>query len=339
MKRIFLSISLVLTATATVAHGAQLPENLNRLSFGPRVGYNIKAEFSNNPASFSSNPATDPGLAVSGVDHEYDDGYVRVDSSGNAGGTTWNWGYEDNTQVVGDTVEFHASQSNAASGASGSTAEDNPQYGGELTYQRFVAPLGDSGLWGWEAAFSFVDLDVDQRSSGATTEITDSYALNGVIPPLAPYNGTFAGPGTLLGDSPTRTITSNTLTRQESLSGEIFAFRFGPFAEWAVGEHVSVALSAGLTLAPTMIDYDYSETTYHALGGTSTTTGSSSKTRLLYGGYVSAMLHYDFDESWGVYAGAQFQSLNDLTLSSGTREARLDQGTTLYGSAGVSFRF
>jgi hypothetical protein len=238
-------------------------------------------------------------------------------------------------------MEFHAAQANAAYGPTSSEAEDDPQYGGELIYQRLLAPLGESGLWGLEAAFSFIDLDLDKRTNGAgsTTVITDSFALNGVIPPGAGYNGTFAGPGPLLGDTPTRTITSDTLTSKERLSGEVFAFRLGPFAEWEVGDKLKVSLSAGVTLAPTSVDYEFSETTQNALGGTTTTTGSSSTTQLLYGGYVGSMLHYDLDEQWGLHVGAQFQSLNSLELSAGTRTARLDQGVTLYGTAGVSFRF
>jgi hypothetical protein len=51
------------------------------------------------------------------------------------------------------------------------------------------------------------------------------------------------------------------------------------------------------------------------------------------------MLRYDFDESWGVYAGAQFQSLTDLEQSIGARAARLNQGATFFLLAGVSFRF
>lgn len=336
---------LVFAATASALHGATLPENLNRVSFGPRAAFNIKAEFSNNPAPFTPNPATNAGPATGGVDHTYDDGYVLVDSSSPPDGLTWNWGYTDADQVVGDTMEFHASQANVAYTPSSRTVEDDPQYGGELTYQRLMGTVGQSGLWGWEAAFSFTDLDFDQRSNGAgaTTTTTDSFALNGIVPPsvdpLAPYNGTFAGPGPLLGDTPTRTITSSTMSSEESLSGESFAFRLGPFLEWDVGERASVSLSAGLTLAPTSMDYTFTETTQDALGGTSTTSGNASTTKLLYGGYVSSRVNYDIDESWALFVGAQFQSMNSMELSAGTREARLDQGTTLYATAGLSFRF
>jgi hypothetical protein len=54
---------------------------------------------------------------------------------------------------------------------------------------------------------------------------------------------------------------------------------------------------------------------------------------------VSGVLRYDFTERWGVYVGAQFQSLNDLEQSIGARTARLDQGATVYGVMGASWRF
>ena len=52
--------------------------------------------------------AQDPGPPISGVNHDYDDGYVRVDVSTNAGGLTWYWGYDNSSQVPGDGyIYFH----------------------------------------------------------------------------------------------------------------------------------------------------------------------------------------------------------------------------------------
>ncbi len=39
-----------------------------------------------------------------GTSHEYENGYVRVDSSGNLSGETWNWGYGDAAQVNGNQI-------------------------------------------------------------------------------------------------------------------------------------------------------------------------------------------------------------------------------------------
>ena len=93
----------------------------------------------------------------------------------------------------------------------------------------------------------------------------------------------------------------------------MFSLRLGPFAEWKLTHKLSLAASVGLTLAPTMVDYDFSETaTLPGGGGAFATGGHSSKSKLLYGPYVGAMLRYDFNKRWGVYVGARFQNLTDF---------------------------
>ena len=217
-----------------------------------------------------------------------------------------------------------------------SSATGNPQYGGEFIYQRVIGSLPSmSGDWGFEAGFGFTELDLRENLGGTAT--VDSFPLNGVVPPGAGYNGTFSGPGALLGDTPVRQ--SATLSGYQKLSGQMFSLRLGPFAEWNFTQKLSLAASVGLTLAPTTVDYDFSETAVLAGGGTITENGHSSKTKLLYGPYVGAMLRYDFNKCWGVYVGARFQNLTDLDQSIGGRTARLDQGATIFGTAGVSWKF
>jgi hypothetical protein len=329
MNRIILSTTFALAATPFAMHGADLienpnsPDNLNRFSFGPTFGINFKAEFHDN---------ANPGPSVTpagGANRTYDDGYVRVDNSGDAGGLTQNWGYQNASQynaANGGTMNFLTVGSSSATG--------NPQYGGELIYQRVIGSLPAlSGDWGLESGFGFTELDLRENLSGTAT--VDSFPLNGVVPPLAGYNGTFSGPGALLGDTLTRTAA----TGYQKLSGQLFSLRLGPFAELNFTPQLSLAASVGLTLAPTTVDYDFSETAALAGGGTITENGSSSKTRLLYGPYVGGMLRYNFNKNWGVYVGARFQNLTSLDQSVGGRTARLDPSVTFYGSAGLSWSF
>ncbi len=339
MNRIILSSTLTLaTATPFALHGADFPDDPNRLSFGARFGFNFKADFSNNGAVNS-------GPAAGGVNHTYNDGYVLLDSSGNAGGLTWNWGYQNASQVVGDTMQFNAIESSNPSASASNQVTDDPQYGAELTYQRVIGVLSflGSARWGLEASFGYTHLDLsdDRSATGPVTLTTDAYPLNGVLPPGAGYSGTFAGPGALLGDTPTRTIASGTatLTSHQELSGQLYSIRLGPFAEWNLTPQLSLAASVGLTLAPASVDFDFAESSTLAGGATSVVSGHSSETELLYGPYVSALLRYEFNERWGVYVGAQFQSLSDLEQSVGGRTARLDQDATFYGTVGVSWRF
>ena len=334
MNRIILSTTLTLAAATPFAlHAEDYTQNPNRFSFGPRIGLNFKADFQNGASYFN---AVNPGLAAGGADHTYDDGYVLVDSSGNAGGLTWNWGYQNSAQVAGDTMQFHAIQSGGST-----SGADNPQYGLEVIYQRVLGNLPASvpGCWGLEVGFGYTDLDLRNHRNGSALVTTDTFPLNGVLPPDAGYSGTFDGPGALLGDTPTRTLGSASLASSQKLSGSLFSLRLGPFAEWHFTPKFSLAASAGFTLAPTILDYDFSETVSLAGGGTYAASGHSSRTKLLYGPYVGATLRYDFNKSWGVYLGAQFQSLNSLEQSVGSRTARLDPGATVYVSAGLTWRF
>src|SRR4051812_38459904 len=116
MNRILFSTTVGLVAVAPFAiQAADFPENPNRLTLGARFGMNFKGAFGNRGA-------VNAGPAIPGADHNYNDGYVRVDSSGNAGGLTWNWGYLNASQVVGDNMQFHAIESASPSGSAGGKA-------------------------------------------------------------------------------------------------------------------------------------------------------------------------------------------------------------------------
>ncbi|MDR3457691.1 MAG: hypothetical protein P4N60_09610 [Verrucomicrobiae bacterium] len=343
MNRIALSTALTLVVAAPlVLHGqdASESEDLNRFSLGPRFGFNFKGDFRLRSIGNPSNP----GPASGGVNHGYNDGYVNVDSSGNAGGQTWNWGYQNNSQVVGDTMQFHSVQAQSPSLASHNNTTDDPQAGLEFVYQRVLGRFSTkaAGCWGLEAGFGYTDIDLhdDRTATGFTTVTTDAYQLNGSLPPGASYHGTFQGPGTLLGDTPTRTTATalTSQTSQQRLSGQLYTIRLGPFAEWNITSQLSLAASAGLTLAPASIDYDYTELN-PGVGGSALTSGHSSKVGLLYGGFVGATLRFDFTRHFGAYLGGQFQGLSTLEQTSGTHVARLDPGATVYGTAGLVWKF
>ena len=153
MNRIVLSTTLSLAAfTPFAMRGQDLPDNPNRFSFGPTFGINFKADFYNN---------ANPGPATGDANHTYNNGYVLVDSSGDAGGLTTYWGYQNASQVVGGAMKFTAFQSNPSS------VTGNPQYGGELIYQRVIGSLPFlSGDWGFEAGFNFTELDLRENLGG-----------------------------------------------------------------------------------------------------------------------------------------------------------------------------
>jgi len=343
MNRIALSTTLTLAAfTPFALRGQDLPDNPNpnRFSFGPTFGLNFKADF-NGTAYFNNR---NPGPNAGGVNHYYNDGFVLLDASGDAGGFTANWGYQNASQTaVAGSIQFHSIQSGGPSSVTG-----DPQYGGEFIYQRVVGPLPFlSGDWGLEAGFGFTELDLRENLSGNVPVTTDTYSLFGLpfTPPPEPNAGLGGSPGVNISgailDTPVRgPNTIATLSGQQKLSGQLFSLRLGPFAEWNFTSKLSLAASVGLTLAPAMVDYDFSETaTLPGAGGIYVASGHSSKTELLYGPYVGAMIRYDLNDHWGVFAGARFQNLTDLNQSTGGSSARLNASATVYATAGISWKF
>jgi hypothetical protein len=59
------------------------------------------------PLAASAQCDPGPGTGHS-VNRCYDDGYVYVDSSGNAGGYTWYWGYQSSSQIQNGYIMFHS---------------------------------------------------------------------------------------------------------------------------------------------------------------------------------------------------------------------------------------
>jgi hypothetical protein len=94
----------------------------------------------------------DPGPATGGgINRCYDDGYVRVDITGNADSYTSYWGYQNSSQIQSGFLVF----------------------------------------------YSRTNLNAD-----TVQVLTDTYDLDGIFPPSAPYSGTFQGPGPLIHDTP-----------------------------------------------------------------------------------------------------------------------------------------
>ena len=187
------------------------PPTVGGLSFGlgfaPLVG--VEAKFSGLGAF---RPPLSPQPPGGGQNYNYDDGFVHLDATGNAGGNTWNWGYDD------------AAQFNPAGGGSVSMATSSVLRHGEAKGSDDFAPgieafafydLGElPGLnlgagparWGLKATLHYADISIDDSGPvfAGVSRVTDTFSLNGVVPPLAPYTGSFNGPGPLLSDNPTR---------------------------------------------------------------------------------------------------------------------------------------
>jgi hypothetical protein len=299
-----------------------------------RMGFNIQAKFMNAgvvaaPAAPAAGPAVNRG---------YSDGFVNVDSSGNAGSRTWNWGYQHASQVSGDTLLMHATS--VTSGA-GDSRNDDPNLGFEVNY---VRDLGHEswGRWGIKAAFGYTDINLgvgDPLRANAQL-ITDTYQLYGVTPPLAPYAGSFSGPGTVIGSSPTRSIVPGaaTITGNRSLDASLYDFRLGPAVSLDITRRLSVELGGGLAFGVVDGTFAFNETTTTASGAISSS-GSASRTGCLVGAYAEAGLAYRVCRAVSLFGGAQFQYLGDFNQSVAGHSAQLDLGQSVFCVLGLRLHF
>ena len=135
------------------------------VGYAPLVG--LKTEFSG-LGNFSPTFPTQP--LGGGVDYNYDDGFVRVDSSGNLGGETWNWGYENASQI--DPAGLGSVDYTLTRGvADGSADEDG---GGEMGVEVFgyldmgaasIIPMLEKrgATWGFRGGFNYNHVDVDKQ--------------------------------------------------------------------------------------------------------------------------------------------------------------------------------
>lgn len=307
----------------------------NHFGAEARAGFNLRAKFLNEGAV----AAPLPPAAGGAVNRSYGDGFVNVDSSGNQGGLSWNWGYKNSSQVQGDNLVFNA---NAVGGAS-SIRHDDPNLGFEFNYVRDLAHE-DWGAWGLKVSFGYtrVDLRDNAPHTADATLISDAYPLNGVQAPLAPYAGGFNGPGALLGSTPTRSVTSvpggALVTGSRRLDADVYDFHLGPDASFRLTRDLSLELSAGLALGVVDGEFAFNESTATA-AGVFAASGATRNSGMLLGVFGEAQLDYRLCRSGSVFVGVQFQHLGNFDQGAGGRAAQLDLSQTLFGLAGLRWSF
>ncbi len=341
-----LGLALLVTQPRALAQN-NVQASPNQFGVNFRLGFNIDAEFKNvggfRSRSSIGSAAGGGGATVSAtsssMDRFYDDGFVRVDSSGNNGGKTWFWGYDNPSQVQGDNLLMHS----ASSPANGRVEEDSdPQLGFEFTYSRRLGNCW-GGTWGLASAFGFTDLSIDDNTSlsSRATLVTDAYALGGITPPLAPYAGSFSGPGPLISDAPGRStlLGTATTTGHRELDAQIYSLRLGPYWQIPITRRFSALVSGGLALADVDSDFSFSERVKVATVGSSRRSGSNSNNDILVGLFVEAGLDYAFSEQWSAFTGLQYQYLDDFSQSAGGKEVNLDLSKSIYYVLGVRWRF
>lgn len=313
--------------------------------YAPLVG--LKTEFT---GLGSFNSLHTPRPAGGGQDYTYDDGFVHVDSSGNVGGETWNWGYENASQynpANGGSIDFSLTNSLA----NGRAGEDNETGAGVELFTYYdmgainIGGLKDRGAtWGFRGGLHYARVDVGNSDATVTdlTKLTDRFTLDGVIPPLSPYTGTFGGPGPLLNDSPIRTITAGgqaLVTGSRDLDVHLTTFNFGSYFEIPVTRKIDFMLEAGVSAAIASGSYRYQSETTVTGSGSQPSFGNDSGTSVLPGVYLGLGASYQLNDSWSVQAAGRYQYMDEFELGDNASEAVLSFDSAFVLSLGAVYSF
>lgn len=285
-------------------------------------------------------------LAPAGV---YNDGFVQPDFGGAASGKTWNWGYNSAGQIAGDNVLLHRYDSVPATGNRDLNGA-NPLVGGEIVggYQfPGFTWLSKPVRVSVEMAYGYSQSSEDMgfNSTGTVGYSTDSYALNGVIAPQAPYAGTLLGPGPLV-DLNANNHALLSSAAATSFSGHLDTkfqnLRLGPSFEMDLTRRFSTAVGFGYSSVYVDSIFNYNEVTTFANGTIPPlNSGNVNLKRSEWepGVYFEVRANYQITRSIGAFAGADMQYNQGLEFGDSTHQIKIDLGTTYGLKGGVSFHF
>ncbi|MBX3731980.1 MAG: hypothetical protein KF791_05250 [Verrucomicrobiae bacterium] len=309
---------------------------------GAQTMFNVKADFSVSGTVPVSRPPPGP-VGVPGADHFYDDGFVRVDQTGNAGGTTSFWGYQSGSQVdaANDRIVMKSVRSFQAS--EDTTVNSGFSPGLDTAYGSQIRDWGRTRL-GWEVGYAFTPFDFKDETPLAATVTRDvqAFSYGGIALPPAPFAGGPSGVGPAIGDVSTALadeVLGATITGTRQLDVNLHALRAGVTLFWRFQPRWALSGSLGPAMGLVPGTYRYEDTFAMADGTTATESGSSSKTEVVFGGYASATLLCRVTHSADVYLGTQFMGLQSASFGSAQRQAELNLGATFTLSLGVNWPF
>lgn len=328
---------------ASHAHAQYDPDWTKNFRIGALTGLGIKGQITLR-GQFGVNGGGSPGATgVSGVDHVYDDGYVRVDETGNAQGYTSYWGYENASQYDSEsqTLLMHSSSSFTANG--GGKAESDFSVGFDLAYGQNLKQWNRLRL-GWEFGFGYLPVSLKQRSSDAATvnRKTFSFNVGGIVLPTAPYEGGSSGIGATINDVATEVSSDTvaaTLMGARSLDVSLYLFRLGPSLFYDLHPRVGLSGSLGPAIGIASQTLTFNESLVFADGSTAQNFGEFGKTAVVYGAYVNFLATFHVEEQGDLYLGVQYMPMSGSTFSNSGREAQLDLGGQVYFSLGVNWIF
>ncbi len=290
----------------------------------------------------------------------YTDGYVLRDSANT--GQTWNWGYENASQLKGDRLSF---------------VGESHHFDDEVTVHRFNTDWGDdmagvgayaqfeSPVWyrskhfqlSAVADYGFVQDSSENgglafRTASELEETIESYVdtydvSNLGAPPAAGHRGTFNGPGPLLNLNSKRTkgprtsdSTSEVFTSSldQSFDVRLHTLSLGPSMGFSFGK---VRAQVGLGFAGNIADWTATskESLTDQRGQTlDTWEDKSAATTFLPGAYGELGLRWQIMRNWSLNVSGRYDYAGTLEADVGDSQLKLDlRGIT--GRVGLGWNF
>ncbi len=278
----------------------------------------------------------------------YDNGFVRPDIGGTASGLTWNWGYEDYSQVSGDQLNFqrYLGLPNAGSFSDESAIAPGGEMMVGIKFGSFMVGK-KSWDWGFElgGGFNLFQVSQSETVSGPATYNTASYNTGGILLPVPPYSGTERGPGPVIDLIPSTlssTGTSATSIVDGTLESSLYNLKIGVWFDMPLTEKLSFAWSAGFSSLYADTQYHYTENitlANPAVPGIAPVDTTVNGRSWQQGGYIQARLNYNFSNHWSAYAAADYQYNGTMYFRGANRDIKMDF-TALFGaSLGIAFNW
>lgn len=320
------------------------PDWTRNFRVGVMGGFNIKANFKMN-GTFGISGAAPGAVGVFGANHVFEDGYVKVDSTGDKD-LTWNWGINNSDQwdQPNNRLLMHGTDNFTASAAT--DGKDSIFVGFDMAY--------GGSLWrrdririGWEFGFGLLPISISDNSTMSVSARHSTYAFDtggidlSTMMPFLPYRGTSQGPGPEIHNQATlldTTTETATLVGSRTLDVTLYTFKLGPTLFWDINRYMGLSVGAGPALGLVSGNLKYNETLLLATGSTPNI-GQIGATEITYGGYVNAMLTFHTVRNGDFYIGAQYMPLGKVRVAGNGRQSDLNLSGQVNISAGINWPF
>lgn len=310
--------------------------NVGSLSLDPNLA-------ANSLSTGSFEPPTAAGDLSSTANRTYDDGFVNIGAATAGTGLTTNWGYNDASQVVGGNLIYTLSGGSAFD-LPGSANDDKQDAVSPYIEFAYLVKEGDD--WSFSSVFTVsytgVENEVNSSLNQYSVTLTDTYNLNGVIPPTAPYVGAFSGPGLpLINNTPDSRAFTQALVGSQAygfeVDSDIFTFALGGEFSKKVNQSVALTVRPGIALNWVHAD---AESRFPTLSGGTFTANrqTSSDDKIVWGAYIQGGIDYALSEAWSMHSFVRYDWAEEFTSSVDATDYKLNlEGTSI--GLGFTYRF